>query len=198
MRTLLIFFTFCFSFQILYGQADSVIKSAKTNKTHTKVQDSFYPYLSDTVVSKVDTLYIRTLNQEEKDDNSWKDWVVPLISTLLGGAITLVAQSFLKKQERNLNSQSLKETKRIQNLEHIHSTIQKLSLFGRNDTQLLLDEIANFERFVNLNSLYIEKPYKKIVQSLNDYYKSVATDYKKKNYAVEIRHMDQFLNLFNA
>jgi len=171
--------------------------SYKDNKSVIKMPDTFKLKTIGTINSKIDTLYFKNLNSDNKESENNKAQFLQLLGVLLGGVIAIVGQYYIRKQDKNINSHNLKEAKRIQNLENVFQIISRLSIYDRNSLNELLKDIQNLEKYVYENALYIDKPYERVVQNICDYYKEVVTDFNKKNYATEIENVNRFKNLFS-
>lgn len=183
-------FLFCFIFS-LNGKSQN-----KTGK-NLRVPDSINISISNPFISKIDTVYFRDLNAEKKASDGFWIKIIPVLATLVGGAIALIGQAYLKRQDKKVNSYNLKEAKRINSIEEIFGFINKLSLLDRNNTDQIIQEVQDLEKYVNDNALYVNKSYQKIVKTICDYYKDVASDFGNKDYAIEMDLTAQLIKIFN-
>jgi len=113
--------------------------------------------------------------------------------------INIYAQIKLKNKEKKIYSFNLKEKRRIETSEELFKMLDELTFFdGKNTNDSFLTKIQTLERYVSSNKLYISKDVQSIVQDYNDYFKSVLTDYRTKDYAKEIEFTKCFCNIFNS
>lgn len=109
--------------------------------------------------------------------------------------IRMVADFRLKNKEKAIHSFTLKEKTRIDVLTKIYFDLDELG--QESDPQILLQKVTEIERYVNRNSLYIRKGYETIISNALDYFKSIMTSPRKKNYQTEMDFMKSYRNLFD-
>jgi len=120
---------------------------------------------------------------------------INLIITL----INIYAQVSLKEKEKKIFSFNLKEKKRIEVFEVLFVKLDLLTFFdGKVNNANFLIDIQNIDKYVTSQRLYIPNALFKVVQEYNDYYKSVLSDYRKKNYATEIDLSNKLCLIFNS
>ena len=119
---------------------------------------------------------------------------VNLVVTLLN----IYSQNRLKNKEKKIFSFNLKEKRRIEILEILYNMMERLSNFdGKENHEIFLNDIKEFELYVNTNKLFISKSIQKIITEYSDYQKNVLVDFRKKSYEFEIKTFNKFYNCFN-
>jgi hypothetical protein len=68
---------------------------------------------------------------------------------------------------------------------------------GKDDSENLLKSIQETEKNISSNKIYIVKKELKLMYNVTDYFKTVASDYRKKDYALEIKLFDKLSDTFN-
>lgn len=113
--------------------------------------------------------------------------------------INIWAQINLKNKEKKIYSFNLKEKRRIEILEELFKQIDNLTYYdGKENNEIFLSKIQSLEKYVCANRLYIPKNIYKTVQDFNDYFKCYLTDYRKKDFASEMKLTEDFCNIFNT
>ena len=116
---------------------------------------------------------------------------INLITTI----INIISQHRLKNKDKKIISFKIKEGKRISIFETIYQKLDEMTFFsGKDDSEKLLQET---EKHISSNKIYIGKKELKLMYVATDYFKTVASDYRKKDYAEEIKFFDKLSATFN-
>jgi Icc-related predicted phosphoesterase len=119
---------------------------------------------------------------------------INLITTI----INIISQHRLKNKDKKIISFKIKEEKRILIFEAIYQKLDKMTFFsGKDDSENLLKSIQETEKNISSNKIYIGKKELKLMYNVTDYFKTVASDYRKKDYASEIKLFDKLSDTFN-
>lgn len=121
-----------------------------------------------------------------------------ILINILTTIIQIVSNFMLKSKEKSIYSHNLKENKRIKKLEECYNKLEKLTYFdGKNDNEIFLNKIAEIDTFVTTNGLYIDSKYFKIINEINDYFRTVLSDFRKKDYKREKILFSNYTSEFN-
>lgn len=117
---------------------------------------------------------------------------------VLVSLVQIYAGFRLKSKDRLIYSQNLKEKRRIKTIEELFRKLENLTYFdGRKENDNFLKEISELDAFVTKNRLYIDKKYLRITNEINDYFRTVLSDFRKKDFKREQTYFDNFLKIFN-
>lgn len=121
-----------------------------------------------------------------------------ILINLFTTIINIISQHRLKNKDKKIISFKIKEEKRILIFEGIYRELDKMTFFsGKDDSEQLLQSIQEIERNISSNKIYIGKKELKIMYETTDYFKTVASDFRRKNYESEIEFFDRLSNVFN-
>lgn len=109
----------------------------------------------------------------------------------------IIIELIAKHKEVKVYRKNLISSKILETEEKLFVKLEHLSLLDQFQLTQLLTEITIIEQFISSNKLYVEKDIEKISIKLLDYFKSVVTDYRKKNYLTELTFFDEFTRTFN-
>ena len=108
-----------------------------------------------------------------------------------------VSMMILANKEKKSKKDLLKEDKRLKMLEQLFQSLDKLTLYDRQDSEAMLVEVKNINTFISKNKLYIPSKFQEISNEILDYFKNVMTDYRKKDIAKESKLFEKYYNEFN-
>lgn len=121
-----------------------------------------------------------------------------ILINLFTTMINIISQHRLKNKDKKIISFKIKEEKRILIFERIYQELEKMTFFsGKNDSEQLLQLIQVTERNISSNKIYIGKRELKLMYETTDYFKTVASDFRRKNYESEINFFEKLSNVFN-
>ena len=107
---------------------------------------------------------------------------INLITTI----INIYSQHVLQTKEKKIFSFTIKEKRRIEIFEEIYLLLDNLSFFdGRSDNAEFLIQIQSTEQVISSHKLFLPKKEQILIYNISDYYKTVLTDHRKKNYENE-------------
>ena len=117
-----------------------------------------------------------------------------LITTI----INIISQHSLKKKDKKIISFKIKEEKRIFIFEKIYQLLDEMTFYsGRDDSEEFLSSIQETEKYISSNKIYIGKKEQKLIYNITDYFKTVVTDFRKKDYSKETELFDKLSSNFN-
>lgn len=112
--------------------------------------------------------------------------IVFMSINILMSLINILSDHKLKNKEKKIFSFSLKEKRRIEIFEKIYQLQDKLTFYdGRTDNNLFLIDIQDIQAYVSQNKLYLNKKEQQLINEINDYFKTVLTNYRTKDYRKE-------------
>ncbi len=115
-----------------------------------------------------------------------------ILINLLTTIINIASQHKLKSKDKSIISFKIKEQKRISVFESIYRKLDKMTfLDGKTESEELLQQIQNVEKSISKNKLHIDKKNQKLMYEITDYFKTVLTDFRKKDYTKEIQLFDK-------
>lgn len=105
----------------------------------------------------------------------------------------------LKELEPKINSLKLREEKRIVIYESIFDKMTSMSLFTQGDEQnLLINMISELDALVNQKRLYVYNKDFTLIQRYNDYFRTLLTNPRAKDFANERLMLQEFVDNFNG
>lgn len=108
-----------------------------------------------------------------------------------------VSMLILARKEKKSKKDLLKEDKRLKILEQLFQSLDKLSLYDREDSEAMLKEVKSINSFISKNKLYIPSKFQEISNDILDYFKNVMTDYRQKDIEKESKLFEKYFNEFN-
>ena len=103
----------------------------------------------------------------------------------------------LSNKEKKTKIDLLKEEKKLEIIEKLFKTLDKLRLYDKTQSQEMLSEVKIINRFMSENKLYIPDKIRNISIDILDYFKNVMTDYPQKDLEKEEKLFNKFYNEFN-
>lgn len=124
--------------------------------------------------------------------------IVFISINLITTVINIISQHRLKLKDKKIISFKIKEEKRISIFESIYQMLDKMTFYtGRDDCEEFLNSIQEAEKYISNNKIYIDKKEQKLMYETTDYFKTVVTDFRKKDYSNEIKLFDKLSTKFN-
>lgn len=138
------------------------------------------------------------LTDEIKNNNKLIIFLtVVMIFDILVVAAKLISDFTLKNLDKKIHGANARENKRIDIYEKIYLLMNELTFIEGRESEKIINKVTEVERFLSANLIYISKDIEKAIFKFTDYNKSVATDYRKKNYATEKEILNLFKGYFN-
>lgn len=118
---------------------------------------------------------------------------------LLLALLNIFFQFRLKNKDKDINSHNLREVKRIEQQHSLYSMLESLSYYNGNKEsfQLYHDKVAEINKFLTRERLFLSKCLIKISQQYTDYFLGVLSDYRTKSYEKEMEILESFSTRFN-
>lgn len=130
--------------------------------------------------------------------NSLSIVLIVLVSLNIGiESFRFISMIIISNKEKHNKRQILIEEKRLKIIEQLFQSLDKLTLFDKSESSILLDNLKDINLFITKNKLYISKNYLDCTNEILDYFKDVLADYRKKNVEKEISLFDKFCHEFN-
>jgi hypothetical protein len=106
-------------------------------------------------------------------------------------------QSKLKDREKDIHRVSLINIRAIKVQERIYSKMERLTLFTREEDTELLKEIQSLQQYVSNKNIFLTKGLIPIINDYLDYFRTVLTDYRKKDIRIEQDLLSSYGNEFS-
>lgn len=147
---------------------------------------------------------IEKLINNLSDDISTNNSLIISLSIFVGlnlllVIINIIVQFKLKNKEKEINNHNLREEKRIQHQENLYQMLEELTYYNgaSDDKSVYHEKLSDINKCLTQKKLYLEKSIVTIAQNFNDYFLTVLTDYRKKDYKYEITLLEEFSKQFN-
>jgi len=138
------------------------------------------------------------LSELTKNIEHMNTLIIFISINILISIFQIFSSFILKSKDKSIHSYKEKETIRIQKLEECYNKLEGLTYFdGRVKNHLFLKGISDVDHYVTKNKLYFDKKYIQIINDMNDYFRTVLTDYRKKSYELEGELFTKYSNRFN-
>ena len=138
------------------------------------------------------------LSELTKNIEHMNTLIIFISINILISIFQIFSSFILKSKDKSIHSYKEKETIRIQKLEECYNKLEGLTYFdGRVKNELFLKGISDVDHYVTKNKLYFDKKYIQIINDMNDYFRTVLTDYRKKSYELEGELFTKYSNRFN-
>jgi hypothetical protein len=138
-------------------------------------------------------------SQADKQNNLLIAACVTTIFNIISVVANLLIQFRLKDKEKDINKAKLREDKRIIIYESIFDKMTFMSLSTQGEEEkILIDLIKNLDEFINIKRLYIHSKDFKLLQKFNDYFRTLLTNPKLKDFAEEKKLIEEFVKNFNS
>lgn len=113
--------------------------------------------------------------------------------------INIFVQFKLKNKEKEINQHNLREVKRIENQENLYTLLEKLTYYDGDVGKLeeYHSKLVHINKFLTGKKLYLNRDLIIISQEFTDYFLSILTDYRKKDYEKETKFLEKYCSKFN-
>lgn len=142
---------------------------------------------------------LQALNSENAE--SVKNFIIAFIVFAIANIATIIVNLFmqfkLKNKDIDIIKFNLREGERIKILFKLYEHLEQLTYYDNTDQAIFLEKTKEINRFITKNKLYIAKNYISVAQEFNDYFLTVLSDYRNKNFTNENRLLDEFTSIFN-
>lgn len=108
-----------------------------------------------------------------------------------------ISMIILSNKEKKSKKDLLKEDKRLKILEQLFQSLDKLTLYDRQDSEAMLTDVKKINTFISKNKLYIPQKFQEVSNEILDYFKNVMTDFRNKDIETETRLFEKYFNEFN-
>lgn len=116
---------------------------------------------------------------------------------LLIAIANIIVQFKLKNKEKEINNHNLREEKRIEHQEELYKMLEELTYFNGAEKDHYHEKLVEINKCLTQKRLYLEKPIISVAQKFTDYFLSVLSDYRKKDYKQEIILLEEYSKEFN-
>lgn len=140
----------------------------------------------------------RLTSQDGSGDNAvhtisviiWLTFFLQLIAILL----SVISISTILRKNQNMQ---MTANKRMEIIEYFYKQFILLTLYDSDKSNEMLVKIQELSRYMLENGLYMSKSCSKVVNEMNDYFKEVIVDVRKKDLALELELREKFKQLIN-
>jgi hypothetical protein len=140
------------------------------------------------------------VNVNEKINNNTKLLITLAFFVLINIIATLLDIYFqfkLKEKEKDINKHNIRETKRVDIQEDLYNMLEELTYFDGSNFQLYQTKSKEINKYLTKKRIYLNKDIIKITQEFNDYFLSVLSDYRNKDFQKEISFLERYSKIFN-
>lgn len=129
-------------------------------------------------------------------ENGWSSSAIT-IAIITGFNLLLILVQFLlnifgnKKENENYRIRKITDST-IDKESHLYAMMQELSNYTKGEEHLMLNSIITLETYINENRIYLSKKVLKLIESSLDYYRSINTNFAKKDVQKEQKFLDKF------
>ena len=121
-----------------------------------------------------------------------------ILINLMTTIVNIISQHKLKAKDKKIISFKIIEKKIISIFEIIYQKLEKITFYdGRDDSENFLLSIQDVETYISYNKLYIKKKNQDSMYNITDYFKTILSDYRKKDYAKEIKLFEKLSSNFS-
>ncbi len=113
--------------------------------------------------------------------------------------LNIIFQFKLKNKEKDINSYNLREVKRIELQHSLYTMLESLSYYDgtKENFKLYHEKVSEINKFITREKLFLSKRLIQISQQYTDYFLSVLSDYRTKNYEREMEMLELYSVKFN-
>lgn len=137
------------------------------------------------------------LKQLEENKTLQTTVIILVIINILIEIAKFLSNIYLTNKTNSASRKLLLEERKINILETLFKKLNGLSLYDRDESELLLKEIKETNNFIYENKIYIPNSFQKISQTTLDYFTQVLTDYRSKSIEKENKLYNKFCDEFN-
>lgn len=118
---------------------------------------------------------------------------------ILIAILNIIFQFKLKNKDKDINSHSLREVKRIEQQNSLYSMLESLSYYdgSKQNIQDYHEKVSEINKFITKERLFLSKNLIKIAQQYTDYFLGALSDYRTKSYEKEIEMLELYSAKFN-
>jgi t-SNARE complex subunit (syntaxin) len=119
------------------------------------------------------------------------------VNALLTG-VTIFFNFRLKNKEKGIKSHSVREQGRMKHQATLYEMLEDLSNIDKTTKNNYLKKTTLINQFLTSKKIYLTKDTIKIATEINDYFLSLISDYRKRDFNTELKLMDKYSDAFNA
>lgn len=117
---------------------------------------------------------------------------------LLVTILNIISQHVLRTKDKKIFSFTIREKKRVEHFECVYQKFDDLTFFdGRQDNPTFLTKIQELQKYITHHKLYFNKKELKLMNDYSDYFTTVLSDHRKKDYQLEFSHFEKLQKAFN-
>lgn len=149
-------------------------------------------------MKEIDFKVLQGLISKEIDALNVKYIIVFIILNLLIAFINWLIQKNVKKLEERIYKKKVREDKRITVIEEIYKDLVEYTyILDPLEFTRSIERTALLEKKIVINRLYIDNKLNNKITSFLDYTKSVASDFRKKDFKIETFLLNDIIKEFN-
>lgn len=116
---------------------------------------------------------------------------------ILATVLDIYFQFKLKEKDKGINKHIIRETKRVDTQEELYNMLEELTYFDNSNAQLYHTKSKAINKYLTRKKIYLNKEIIKVTQEFNDYFLSVLSDYRNKDYQKETDFLERYSKIFN-
>ena len=116
---------------------------------------------------------------------------------LIATSLDIFFQFKLKNKEKGINKHNIRETKRVDVQEELYDMLEELTYFDGNNSSQYLIKGSLINKYLTKKRIYLNKDLITVTQNFNDYFLTVLSDYRNKNYQKEKDYLEEYSKIFN-
>ncbi|MGV0828343.1 hypothetical protein ACTS9C_05525 [Empedobacter brevis] len=120
-----------------------------------------------------------------------------LVINIITALINIFLQFKLKNKDKDIIKYEILENQRISILSQLYLKLEDLTYYDGTDSSNYLNKSNEINKFLSKNKIYLNKKIITSVNNYNDYFLSVLSDYRLKNYNKENELLNDYIKLFN-
>jgi len=124
--------------------------------------------------------------------------LVFIVLNIIIGLINFFIQRNVKFLDSNIYKKKVREDRRIIIIEKIYQDLVQFTyILSHVEIKSAINDLSKLENYISLNKLYISKELNDKIIAFTDYLKNIISDFRKKDYAVELKLLNDIENEFN-
>ena len=149
-------------------------------------------------MKEIDFRVVQSLLKNEIDSINLKYIITFIILNILIAIINWLIQRNVKSQDNQIYRKKVREDRRITIIEDIYKEFVSCTyIFNSIEATNLIIKIAELEKRLSENRLYINKSLNNKLTLFIDYLKEIATDFRKKDFNKENKMLNDIEKEFN-
>lgn len=134
----------------------------------------------------------------DRENNLLFAALIATVINFISIVFNLYIQIQLKNKDKDVNKAKMREEKRIIVYENVFDRMNSMSLFTQGDEQTVLVQlISEMDSYINSKRIYVLDRDFALLQRFNDYFRTLLTNPKAKDFSKEKNLIEEFVTNFN-